>query len=128
VPYAVAAAIVTGGAGVPAFLDTVRDDPRVQDVARRVEVRGHSAMSMRSEGEPTARVEVTLRDGRVLTGTADTVRGDAENPVARDVLVEKFLDLAGRAIPAHRARQVVEAVTGLERLKNVRDLGALLSA
>jgi 2-methylcitrate dehydratase PrpD len=128
VPYSVAAAIVTGGSGVAAFLDEVRDDPRVQDLARRVEVRGHSAMSMRSEGEPTARVEVTLRDGRVLTGTADTVRGDAENPVPRDVLVEKFLGLASRAIPAHRARQVVEAVTGLERLKNVRDLGALLTA
>jgi 2-methylcitrate dehydratase PrpD len=128
VPYAVAAAIVTGGSGVSAFLDGARDDPRVQELARRVEVRGHSAMSMRSAGEPTARVEVTLRDGRVLTGTASTVRGDADNPVPREVLVDKFLDLAGRAIPAHRAGQVVEAVAGLDRVKDVRDLGALLTA
>jgi hypothetical protein len=69
-----------------------------------------------------------LRDGRVLTGTATTVRGDADNPVPRDVLVEKFMDLAGRAIPASRAGQVVEVVAALDRLKNVRDLGALLAA
>jgi 2-methylcitrate dehydratase PrpD len=128
VPYAVAAAIVTGGSGVPAFLDGVRDDRRVQELARRVEVRGEPAMSMRNAGEPTARVEVTLRDGRVLTGTASTVRGDAGNPVPREVLVGKFLDLAGRAIPASRAGQVVEVVAALDRLKNVRDLGALLAA
>lgn len=128
VPYAVAAAIVTGGTGVPAFLDPVRDDRRVQELARRVEVRGDPAMSMRNAGEPTARVEVAVRDGRVLTGTASAVRGDAENPVPREVLVEKFLDLAGRAIPASRAGQVVEAVAALDRLKNVRDLGALLAA
>jgi 2-methylcitrate dehydratase PrpD len=128
VPYAVAATIVTGGSGVPAFLDGVRDDRRVQELARRVEVRGEPAMSMRNAGEPTARVEVTLRDGRVLTGTASTVRGDAGNPVPREVLVEKFLDLAGRAIPASRAGQVVEVVAALDRLKNVRDLGALLAA
>lgn len=128
VPYAVAAAIVTGGAGVPAFLDAVRDDPRIRELARRVEVRGDPAMSMRSAGEPTARVEVALRDGRVLTSTTTTVRGDAENPVPREVLVEKFLSLASRALPSGRARQVVEAVAGLDRLKDVRDLGALLAA
>jgi 2-methylcitrate dehydratase PrpD len=128
VPYAVAAAIVTGGSGVPAFLDPARDDRRVQELARRVEVRGDPAMSMRSNGEPTARVEVAVRDGRVLTTTASVVRGDADNPVPREVLVAKFLDLAGRAIPASHARQVVELVAALDRLKNVRDLGALLAA
>src|SRR5262245_2241661 len=128
VPYAVAAAIVTGGTGVPAFLDPVRGDRRVPELARRVEVRGNPAMSMRSASEPTARVEVAVKDGRVLTGTASIVRGDAENPVSREVLVEKFMDLASRAIPANRARQVVEVVAALDQLKNVRDLGGLLTA
>jgi 2-methylcitrate dehydratase PrpD len=128
VPYAIATAIVTGGTGVPAFLDPVRDDRRVQELARRVEVRSDPAMSMRSSGEPTARVEVAVRDGRVLTKTASVVHGDADNPVPREVLVAKFLDLAGRAISASHARQVVELVAALDRLKNVRDLGALLTA
>jgi 2-methylcitrate dehydratase PrpD len=128
VPYAVAAAVVTGGSGVPAFLETAREDPRVRDLARRVEVRGDPAMSMRNAGEPTARVEVALRDGRVLTQTTTTVRGDAENPVPREVLAEKFLGLASHALSLDRARRVVEMVAGLDKLKDVRALGALLTA
>ena len=85
-------------------------------------------MSMRSTNKPTARVEVAVKDGRVLTGTASIVRGDAENPVSREALVEKFMDLASRAIPAPRARQVVELVAALDQLKNIRDLGRLLTA
>jgi 2-methylcitrate dehydratase PrpD len=127
VPYAVAAAVVTGSAGIAAFLDPAREDPRIQELARRVEVRGDPSMSMRSAGEPTARVSVALHDGRVLSGTSTIVRGDAENPVPREVLVEKFLGLAGRALPLDRAEQVVEAVTALDTLKDVRDLTALVA-
>ncbi|MGH7311042.1 MAG: MmgE/PrpD family protein, partial [Candidatus Rokuibacteriota bacterium] len=71
-------------------------------------------------------VEVALRDGRVLTQTTTTVRGDAENPVDREVLVEKFLALASPSLPADGARRVVEAVAELETLKDVRDLTELL--
>jgi 2-methylcitrate dehydratase PrpD len=126
VPYAVAAAVVTGGSGVAAFADSVRANPRVQDLAGRVEVRGDPSMSMRSTGEPMARVEVTLRDGRVLTQTSRAIRGDAEHPAPREVLVEKFLGLARPVLGPDRAEQVVAAAAELETLKDVRDLTELL--
>jgi 2-methylcitrate dehydratase PrpD len=126
VPYAVAAAVVTGGSGVAAFLDPAREDPRVRELARRVEVRGDPGMAMRDAGRPTARVEVALRDGRVLTQTTTAVRGDAENPVGRETLVEKFLALASPTLPADRARRVVQVVAELHTLKDVRDLTELL--
>ncbi len=126
VPYAVAAAVVTGGSGVSAFLDPAREDPRVRELARRVEVHGDPIMAMRNSAGPTARVEVALRDGRVLTQTTTTVRGDAENPVDREVLVAKFHALAGPSLASDGARRVVEAVAELEALKDVRDLTGLL--
>ncbi|MGH7311535.1 MAG: MmgE/PrpD family protein [Candidatus Rokuibacteriota bacterium] len=127
VPYAVAAAVVTGDSGVAAFLDATRADPRVRELARRVEVRGDPSMSMHGAGEPTARVAVVLRDGRVLTQTTTIVRGDAENPVPREARVEKFLGLASPTLGPDRARRVVEAVAELETLKDVRDLTALVA-
>jgi 2-methylcitrate dehydratase PrpD len=126
VPYAVAAAVVTGGSSVAAFLDGPRENPRVLELARRIEVRGDPAMSMRSTGDPTARVEVTMRDGRVLTQTTTVVHGDAEHPVARAVLVEKFLRLANPTLSAERAARVIEVVAELETLKDVRDLTEML--
>lgn len=125
VPYAVAAAVVTGDSGVPAFAEAARANPRVRALARRVEVRGDPAMSMRGPG-PTAHVAVTLQDGRVLTATTTLVHGDAEHPVGRDELVAKFRALATPAVGPTRAEQVVEAVAGLEELKDVRELTRLL--
>lgn len=128
VPYAVAAAITFGRTGVPAFLDDAREDPRVRDLARRVEVTGDPGMSIRATDKPTARVSVTLRDGRILTGETITVRGDALNPRPREELVEKFLALATPALGEAGARRVVETVERLDDLADVRDLTLLLRA
>jgi len=125
VPYAVAAAVVTGGSGVAAFLEGARANARVQDLARRVEVRGEPAMSMRAAG-PTAHVTVTLRDGRVLTHTTTVVRGDAGNPVPHAELVDKFRALAAAVLGPPGAERVVAAVGRLSELKDVRDLTEML--
>lgn len=126
VPYAVAAAVVAGRTDIAAFLDAWREDPRVRDLARRVEVSGDPAMSMRRSERPTARVAITLKDGRVLTRETTVVSGDALNPVPRGALVEKFLGLAGETLGSARARQVVETVDRLDELKDMRDVTTLL--
>jgi 2-methylcitrate dehydratase PrpD len=126
VPYAVAAAVVTGATDVAAFLDSARQDPRIADLARRVEVRGDATMSMRDADQPTARVSITLESGRVLTRETTVVRGDAANPVSRPERIDKFMTLAPPALGAGRARQVVDAVDRLDRLKDLRELTELL--
>jgi len=126
VPYAVAAALVKGTTDVSAFLDGARDDPRIRELAARVEVRADPSMSIRGSEGPTARVAVTLRDGRVLTRDTTVVHGDAANPRSREELVAKFTALTADTLGRARAFQVVELVGRLERLKNVRELTALL--
>ncbi len=125
VPYAVAAAVITGESGVAAFLDATRTDPRVRELAGRVEVRGEPAMSMRAAG-PTAHVTVRLRDGRVLTHTATVIRGDAANAVPRVELVAKFRALAGDVLGATGVERVIGTVDRLPELKDVRDLTEML--
>ena len=126
VPHAVAASLVLGRTDVTAFYDDARGDDRVRDLAKRVDVRGDSGMSMRSDG-PTARVEITLRDGRVLSRETTIVHGDAANPASREELIEKFAFLATDAIGKERVADVVAAVDRLDRLSNVRELTALVA-
>jgi 2-methylcitrate dehydratase PrpD len=126
-PYAVATALVTGATDVSAFFDGPRRDPRIRDLAARVEVRSDPAMSMRSPAGPTARVVVTLRDGRVLTQDTTVVHGDAANPRSREELVAKFMGLTAETLDRAQARAVVELVDQLERVKDVRDLTTLLT-
>jgi 2-methylcitrate dehydratase PrpD len=129
VPYAVAAALVKGTTDVSAFQDAVRDDPRVRELAARVEVAGDATMSMRGGPDrPTARVSVELGDGRVLTREAAIVHGDAANPRARHELEAKFRALASEALDSARADEVIEMVARLEHVRDLRGLTALLTS
>jgi 2-methylcitrate dehydratase PrpD len=128
VPYAVAAAVAKGTTDVSAFTDAVRQDPRVQQLAGRVEVSADDTMSLRAASDrPTARVSVELSDGRRLTGEAAVVHGDAANPRPRAELEAKFRTLASEALPPARVSEIVETVARLDRLSDIRGLTALLA-
>ena len=128
VPYAVAAAVVKGATDISAFMDAVRQDPRVQQLAGRVEVSGDDTMSFRAAPDrATARVSVELVDGRRLTREATVVHGDAANPRSLADLQAKFRTLASEALPSARVNEIVEMVARLERLPDIRALTALLA-
>jgi 2-methylcitrate dehydratase PrpD len=129
VPYAVAAAVVKGTTDVSAFMDAVREDSQVRQLATRIEVSGDDTMSLRAGPDrPTARVSVELDDGRVLTREAAIVHGDTANPRPRAELEAKFRALAADVLDAARANEVVEMVARLEHLADVRSLTSLLTA
>jgi 2-methylcitrate dehydratase PrpD len=128
IPYAVAASLVLGRTDLAAFEDAAIADPRVQRLAARVEVASDPAMNPRRPDDyPTARVAVRLRDGRTLTESTTVVRGDAAAPVERDELVDKFRRLAAPTLGEAGARAVVEAVEGIDELKDVRELTSRVS-
>lgn len=126
IPYAVAAALVRGAADVAAFEPAALDDPRIRALSRRVEVSADPEMSPRRTDHPTARVRLSLRDGRALEETTNVVRGDAANPVPAEDVTGKFLTLSSRVLGDARARQAVETMDEVDALKDVRDLTALL--
>jgi 2-methylcitrate dehydratase PrpD len=127
IPYAVAAALVLGRVDVAAFEEPARDDPRIRALAGRVEVRVDPEMSPRRADQPTARVEVALRNGRTLSRVTSVVRGDFEDPVPPEEVVEKFVALASRSLGAERAREVVALAHRADALKDVRELTARLA-
>jgi 2-methylcitrate dehydratase PrpD len=124
----VAAAVVTGATDVSAFGEAVRADPRVRQLAARVDVSADPAMSMRGAPDrATARVVLTLRDGRALARETAVVHGDAANPRSPRELEEKFRALASGALSGDRATRIIETVRRLEKLEDVRTLTALLT-
>jgi 2-methylcitrate dehydratase PrpD len=126
-PHAVAAAIVLGRTDVTAFYDDARNNARVRDLAKRVDVRGDATMSMRASDRPTARVTMTLADGRRLERETTIVHGDAMNPASREELTEKFAFLATDVIGKERVADVITTVDRLPRLADVRELTQLLT-
>jgi len=126
IPYAVAATLVRGAADVAAFGPAALGDPAIRGLARRVEVSADPEMSPRDADHPTARVRITLRDGRTLEATTTVVRGDAANPVPAADVLAKFRGLSSPVLGDARARRVVEAVHEIDTRKDIRDLTASL--
>jgi 2-methylcitrate dehydratase PrpD len=127
-PYAVAAAIALGRTDVAAFADSVIDTPTIRKLAATVEVRADPRMSMRRSDYPTAIVRVVLRDGRELSESTGTPRGDAAYPVPRTELIDKFVALAAPVLGDSRAAAVVDGTERLNWLPDIRELTALLQA
>ena len=122
IPYAVAAALVRGTADVTAFEPAALDDPRIRELARRVEVRADPEMSPQRTESPTARVRIVLRDGRTVEELTTVVRGDTANPVPAADVVAKFLRLSIPVLGEPHAQRVARAVYEADGLGDVRDL------
>jgi 2-methylcitrate dehydratase PrpD len=67
-----------------------------------------------------ATAEILTKEGRKYFTKIEYPRGDPENPLSWDELIEKFYDLSGRLMPRRQRSTIVDQV---RRLEQVRDMG-----
>ncbi len=127
IPYALAAGLVGGETGAPAFYPEWVENPAVLSLAQRVRVHTDPDMNMRRYDYPAARVSITLRDGRILEGSAASHYGDSRNPRPREELLDKFRTLASATLGESRTEEVIAATARLESLTDIRELTGLLT-
>jgi 2-methylcitrate dehydratase PrpD len=123
--YPVAAALAFGRVGPAEVTSPTIDDARVHRLLSLVALRDDPELSSRFPAERLARVDIRLRDGRVLQSTLTEARGDPEAPLSDDELREKFEALAVPVLGATRAKQIEQRVTAL---RDSDSLDALLDA
>ncbi len=122
VPFAVATRLVRGSSAVENFTwDAVRD-PRVLDLARRVFVVEDKAMTARLPQFRPARIDIRLRDGRILTESVEANRGDDQAPYSREDLTGKYFSLTGRMWSREHADQVRRRILALPDVADIRDV------
>ncbi|HEY0210587.1 MmgE/PrpD family protein [Acerihabitans sp.] len=121
-PYAVAARLVFGHAGLDAYGEPQRRDPRLLAMMARIELRVDPALS--ADGEP----EITLqtRDGDRLTLRVEIALGNPANPLSDRQLRDKFLSLAAKALPATQAQTLWARGMNLEHEPDAGALASLL--
>ena len=124
VPYAVAAALVTGSLDVGAFYDNTRDNQQIREIASKVEVTVDPAIQ---QDGSQVRVTVNLKDGQSLESFTSIVRGDYGNRVPRAELLEKFHSLTDHILGAAKAGKIITTVESLDQLSDIRELTSLVS-
>jgi 2-methylcitrate dehydratase PrpD len=124
--YAVAAMLLTGSAFVDQYTDDrIRDPDAVALAGRVVVVPDESIDEGGNDLRHTVHVEIEREDGTVVAGEAVQRRGSSHLPLTPDEIVEKFRSLA-EGVPELDAEAVLECVSGLDELDDVRRLTALL--
>jgi 2-methylcitrate dehydratase PrpD len=126
--YLIAVALVDGQVSFDASHSYERmKDPQILEVKRRVELVGDRAL-MDPAAPRSARVEVRLRDGRMVSRFTRHAPGTKENPLDAAGVNAKATSLMEPVIGARRTAAVIERVHALDTVTDVRDLVGLLRA
>jgi 2-methylcitrate dehydratase PrpD len=96
-------------------------DPAVLAIRRRVELTPSQEL-MEAKPPRQAIVEVTLRDGRLLSHRTRAVRGTADNPMERAEVEAKARDLMAGVLGPEQAQEFVEAIRTIEYSPDVSEL------
>lgn len=107
--------------------DALMHDPRVLDIRSRIHMVGDPELA-----DPLrrwrCRMEVELRDGRVLQGSTMAAKGTFENPLNRDEEEDKAVDLIAPVLGSRRCRALLDALWQFDRLEDVASLRKLYAA
>ncbi len=120
VQHAVAAALVTGEAGVEQFGDACVNEPEIVALRGKVEVRRDEAFAT-----VAAAVELTTADGKIHKLSTKAARGSDGNPMSDKDLEDKLRDAAAAAIPRNDVAPLIDAVWALDKSDDISKLAAL---
>lgn len=133
VPFSVAVAILDRRAGLRQFTDERVAQADVQALLDRVHVYVPDEYAAVTDGwrhDPltpiSARVVITLSDGRVLRGERHTTKGYPGAPPTWQDVVDKYAECAEGILSADQTQRTVAMVGEIERLADVRRLVAEL--
>ena len=120
--YAVAAALATGRTDVAVFRTDSIADPAIRALFDRVSVQVGDAPQRQSVRNPSASVEIRLRNGAASTSRVQTIRGDYGKRIPRSEIVDKFQYLAEPALGAARARSALHSIEALQTCPDIREI------
>jgi 2-methylcitrate dehydratase PrpD len=120
VQHAVAAALVTGRAGLEQFTDACVRDPKVRALRSKVEV-------LRDESFSTiaAAVEITTADGNIHRLAQPAARSSDANPLSDNDLEGKLRTAVAGRDPQYDTAPLIDAIWALDKVADVSRLASL---
>jgi 2-methylcitrate dehydratase PrpD len=127
--YCVANALFRRSSKLAHFEEEAIRTPQVLDLARRVEVMVDPAMELR--GHTPVDMTVYMKDGRELFRQIDIAPGFPGNPLTKEEQEARFHDCiayAKKPLPKEKVQGIIEGVSRIDQLSDVRTLIPLLLA
>jgi len=119
--YLVARAMIDGKVTLDAFTDAAVRDPRILDLASRVDMVLDTKLRNEAGYRP-CKVSIRLKDGQEFSRTVEHAKGSREVPLSQQELRSKFEDCARRRI---NDQAIGAAWTQMERFETLTDIRPL---
>jgi len=127
-PYTVAVAVVKGRVSFDEFGSSVLHDAAVRGMMQRVEAVHDPDLDPLFPKRWPTRVTVRTTDGRSLEQRVDFPKGDVENPLTREELVDRFRDHSGNVFTPSKQAKIVKFVNDFQAVRKATALTAVLGA
>jgi 2-methylcitrate dehydratase PrpD len=127
IEFCMAILLLERKAGLAQFTDAVVQRPDVRSLIERIDFGVDPEAEAAGYEKMATIVEVTLADGRVVSGRADFGKGSPADPMSDAELEAKFRDCAAWAgVSDPEARRVAAMVWRIPDLRDIRELTARL--
>lgn len=122
VPYCIATALLQDRVGLDDFHEEGIRDPTVRQLMSTVELERDAELDQVYPDKWPAIVTVETVTGKRHETRVDYPKGDPNNPMSRDELIEKFHTLTSRIIPETLRHLLIERCLTLDTLANLQTL------
>lgn len=110
-PFAVALALVKGAAGMEEFNETNVTDKEILSLTKKIKVVENEELSALVPKKRASILNVKLNDGTTLTHRVDYPKGEPENPLTDEELIQKFFSLSiTSGISAQNCNKAIEII------------------
>ncbi len=122
-PYALAARLVYGAAGLQSYRAEKRNDPRIAAALARI------ALTVDAGQQPDEEpfVTVVTRDGRTLMRRVEIPLGSPTNPVSDADLIGKYRDIATLVWPGAAIAELERMTLALDEVADMAEIVAVLA-
>jgi len=125
--FCMAILLIEGKAGLAEFTDAVVNRPDVKAMIERVDFVVDEEAEAAGYDKMTTLIEITLKDGRKVSGRSDFGKGSPANPMSYEEVSDKFRETAGFAsLGRDKIDDVIAMVSDLENLPSIERLMAPL--
>lgn len=127
-PYSVAIACMEGKAFLDEYTEESIRRPDVHAFLKKITVKHAPDLEKYLPNPFTARITVTMEDGNIYSKEVIYAKGDPQNPLSWEEILEKFNMLVSPSLVSRaKKKKMIETIQHLEELDDIKEFTKLLT-
>ncbi len=121
-PFGASVAILFGKATLDEFCEKNLTLPEIKKLMKKVECVTDPDLEKLYPSRWTAKAEIRMDSGQTFSSYIEYPKGDPENPLTWDELIEKFNDLSKNIYSRNKLEELIDQVRKLDEIQNLNNM------